>query len=243
MGTIRSLLKAVPGVHTGYSYVRNKVEEHKLSKSSNSEIFTEYFRNNTWQGKESVSGTGSDRQQTRTLVAELKKLLQDLQISSIVDVPCGDHFWVNEVVDSKTDYFGGDIVEELVKVNASKYGGKNKRFSVVDILNCGLPEADMLICRDCLVHFSMSDIELSLENIGRSRYRYFASTTYIDCAQNAEILTGQWRKLNLQRKPFDFPDPVICLLERSTEHDGKDSDKALAVWRFDDLFDASLMQR
>ena len=96
------------------------------------ELFTRYYRNNTWEGSESVSGPGSDYEQTKYLVPELQIMLDIFNIKSIVDAPCGDFNWMRNVDLSKVNYVGGDIVDQLVLVNTKKYGKDNISFQSIN---------------------------------------------------------------------------------------------------------------
>jgi len=43
-------------------------------------------------------------------------------------------------------------------------------------------------------------------------------------------VTGDWRLLNLQRPPFNFPPPLRLMNERCTESRGAFGDKSLGLW-------------
>ena len=45
-----------------------------------------------------------------------------------------------------------------------------------------------------------------------------------------DIVTGDWRPLNLQDKPFNFPSPILIINENCTEDGGEYSDKSMALW-------------
>src|SRR4051794_14532620 len=61
------------------------------------DIFTKIYRNNWFNGRNSVSGPGSEIEQTRVLIEELPRLFADLDISTLLDIPCGDFHWMNNV--------------------------------------------------------------------------------------------------------------------------------------------------
>jgi hypothetical protein len=97
------------------------------------------------------------------------------------------------------------------------------------------PAADLLLCRDCLVHLSFADIDKALRNIRRSSLAYLLTTTFPAESVNADIVTGDWRPLNLQAAPFNLPTPVELINEGCTEGDGAFADKSLGLWRIRDL--------
>lgn len=65
-----------------------------------------------------ISGSGSEITQTESFIKDLEKLLNDLEIRSLLDIPCGDLNWMQKVNLSNIDYCGADIVEELIKSNS-----------------------------------------------------------------------------------------------------------------------------
>jgi hypothetical protein len=98
-----------------------------------------------------------------------------------------------------------------------------------------LPEADFILCRDCLVHLSIADIVAALRNIAESEANYLATTTFPGRKTNIDIKTGGWRPLNLMAAPFHFPQPLTIIKEGCTEAGGAYADKSLAIWRIGEL--------
>lgn len=202
--------------------------------TSREELFTYIFRNNTWGGKVSVSGSGSDTSQTQRVISVLPDLLRHLEISTLLDVPCGDFHWMASVDLGGINYIGGDIVNAMIQ-NNKKYERENVVFQKLDIIDDALPTADLILCRDCLVHFCIADIFRTLNNIFQSKSQYLLTTTFTGRGQNYEIQTGQWRPLNLQINPFNFPQPLMTIVEGCTEGDGAFADKTLALWKIGDI--------
>lgn len=60
-------------------------------------VFTAIYRTNRWGSEETRSGTGSERARTRRVAAELGRLIRDLGIRSVLDIPCGDFNWMQDV--------------------------------------------------------------------------------------------------------------------------------------------------
>ena len=82
--------------------------------STNKDIFTDIYLSNKWGDQFSVSGTGSNLNQTKTLLKEITKIIKDYKIKNILDIPCGDFYWIKEFDFKYINYVGGDIVSELV---------------------------------------------------------------------------------------------------------------------------------
>jgi hypothetical protein len=54
---------------------------------------------------------------------------------------------------------GADIVKDLIDINKKKYENEKIKFMKLDIKYDKLPDSDLMICRDCLFHFSNKDIK------------------------------------------------------------------------------------
>lgn len=198
-------------------------------------VFTRIYTKRRWKG-ESASGAGSSLEQTQAVREALPGLLRELEVSSLLDIPCGDLHWIKEVDLGKTDYIGADIVRPLIERNRQLFNGSGRRFETANLIADPLPAADAVLCRDCLVHLSHKDVLAALRNIKKSGARWLITTTYTsNNRQNVDILTGQWRAINLQLPPFNLPEPAKLIDEKCTEGDGSFTDKFLGVWRVADL--------
>lgn len=197
-------------------------------------LFTEFYRRNKWRGL-SRSGTGSDAAQTGVLERQLGVLLRELGVRHLLDVPCGDFAWMQRVDLTGIDYLGGDIVPPLIDANRRRYGRAGVEFRVIDLLRHSLPAADLLLCRDCLVHLPLADGMAALRAVAASDIDYLLLTTFPGRPVNADIQAGKWRPLDLQRAPFVLPPPLRLVVEQCTEKDGRYADKALGLWRRVDL--------
>ncbi len=197
-------------------------------------VFEEIYLTNLWGNSESHSGHGSSAGATRFLRSAVSQLLSDLDVKSMVDVPCGDFNWMR-LLDPSIDYFGADIVPQLIETNQKKYSRPGRTFGLIDVVKDPLPKADLVFSRDLLVHLSERDIRCALQNIIASGAKYLVTTTFTSRDKNVDIPTGLWRTLNLQRPPFSFPPPVRLINERCEEGDGLWADKCLGVWKTSDL--------
>jgi hypothetical protein len=205
--------------------------------NNNADVFTDIFQNKVWGRGESVSGSGSQLNRTRHLRAELPLLLNDLNIKSVLDLPCGDFNWMRFVELNDISYVGGDIVLDLVERNRTLYATPNRQFKCIDIISSSLPKADAVLCRDCLVHLPHADIFAALRNICESGALYLLTThfTFRSVPANDEIAAGQWRRLNLELAPFYWPPPQRYIVEGCDEQGGLYADKSLAVWPVDQI--------
>jgi hypothetical protein len=225
------------------------------------ETFAQIYASGAWTREDghgdegvSLSGPGSNLQQTAALRAELPRLVAELGVRSFLDAPCGDYFWMSRVDLNVESYLGVDVVPEVVSRNRSRFAGPGRDFRVLDIVRDPIPQADLIFSRDCLVHLSDDNVHRALDNFRRSGATYLATTTFVGRTENAEdIIAGGWRPLNLSLPPFDLPQPFRLIDEQCTEvyryneagvkvsgdeeayEERRFSDKAVGVWRLADV--------
>jgi 2-polyprenyl-3-methyl-5-hydroxy-6-metoxy-1,4-benzoquinol methylase len=235
MKKMKELLKKItPKIIINY-FIRSLITI-KFRNMKTNEVFTEIYKSNHWSSSESLSGKGSEIIQTSTLINELNKLIIDFNITSILDIPCGDFNWMQKVSLENIDYLGADIVEELINEMKIKYEQTEKlQFKVLNLISDPLPKRDLIIVRDCLVHLSNVDIKNAIENLKSSGSTYLLTTTFINHKRNHDIVTGNWRAINLQEKPYNFAIPVLIINENCTEGFGEFNDKSMALWEISKL--------
>ncbi len=219
-----------------YSRIRKKLSvlKRKLLLLSNtpSSTFNNIYFNNLWGDSESISGPGSRLDRTDKIRAAIPGLITDYNFQSMLDIPCGDFNWM-KTINLQISYIGGDIVTDLIQQNIQNHQNQSRQFQVIDLLNDELPEVDLILCRDCLVHFSTNDIKKALKNIKMSKSKYLLTTTFQRLQTNSNIVTGEWHKINLVNPPFLLPNPILYI------DDAYDSpnyfDKCLGLWKISDI--------
>ncbi len=164
-------------------------------------------RYNLWGADETPSGPGSTLAYTRELRPRLLDLLKRHQIQRLVDAPCGDLNWIADVVRrSGVQYFGFDIAPGIVE-RAQRQADLVGTIKVGDIRSTRLPRADLWICRDCWFHLSFDDIFASLRNFIDSDIPLALLTSHVNenGFKNRDIVSGDFRLMDLFAEPFDFP--------------------------------------
>lgn len=192
------------------------------------EIFSAIYQNNLWGGTESVSGPGSSIHESQKLIDGLPQLFREFDIKSVLDAPCGDFHWMQQVSRNYISYTGIDIVDELIRNNTEKYADQQTVFMVKDIVEDDLPQADLVICRDGLVHLTYIQIKKAIANFKKSGSKYLLTTHFPAVKENADIRTGDWRPLNLCLEPFHFPQPLLAIEETTAI-------KTMAMWKLGEL--------
>jgi len=191
-------------------------------------IFSTIYETNYWGDTESASGPGSNLEETAIIREELRPIIEQFQIGSILDIPCGDFNWMQTINLDGVQYTGADIVADIVNSN-KRFETSNISFQQMNLVTDRLPKVDMIFVRDCLVHLSNQDVQQAITRICESESKYLFTTTFYDQSQNADITTGQWRAINLQLPPFNFPKPELLLNE--SRPNGTYLDKSMGLWK------------
>lgn len=175
------------------------------------------------------SGSGSELAATTQVRHFLPALLANIGARSVLDIGCGDFTWMQHV-DLGADYIGIDIVSPVIRANEKAFGSMTRTFYCVDAVDDPLPGADAVLCREVLFHLSFADIARLVNNVQRSGARYLIATSDTCTAFNADIRTGDYRLLNLRRRPFRFPRPQAWLPD-----DARVSGRGLGAWSLEEI--------
>lgn len=216
-----------------WKYFKSKVREFKTKNTE--EIFTYIYKENHWRNNESASGDGSTLNETQYIRKELPLLLQQYQIKSILDIPCGDFNWMQHINLTGINYTGADIVKDLIVANSQKHSKPGIQFTNLDLTTDNLPAVDLIICRDCLVHLSQEKVIAALRNIKRSGSKYLLTTSHISAKKNRDIVTGDWRPVNLVQPPYSLPQPITQFKDTPVTGENEFSDKVMALWEIKNL--------
>ncbi len=213
---------------------RRKIYEQNLFKiKSVEEKFTKIYNDNYWLDKESRSGTGSSLSSTENIRNHLPKILDKFKIKKVFDAPCGDFNWIHHVIkQNDVDYLGADIVEDLINSNKKKFENDRIKFKKLDIIMDKFPKSDLMICRDCLFHFSYEDINLFLKNFLSSDIKYILLTinpTEEENFKNKDIITGDFRLTNFFLEPFNFKKNYIYSFD---DNDVKETEISKKMYLF-----------
>ena len=206
---------------------------NKRDFEPNSEYFSKIYENKLFGRSESVSGPGSDLKATIAIRNVIPELIRSLEISNVVDLPCGDMFWFSKLDLQDIEYLGIDIVPELISILRAKY--PEHRFDVLDATKSIIPKADLIICRDLLVHLTNQQAVAVLENFKKSGSKFLLTTSFTETKLNQDLIVPKvgvgWRPLNLAIAPFNLGSPLQLINEESNEGRGQFKDKSLALWQ------------
>ena len=204
--------------------------------------FTSIYEKNTWNGKESKSGTGSDLINTEAMRPLLVDLINSLNVESMLDLPCGDFNWMREIIGELNikEYLGGDIIPSMLKDCELKHSGipivAAPKFAYINMIEDVPPKVDLILCRDGLVHLSYKNVIKALKNFIASGSTYLITTTFTDRSRRyPDIVDGGWHPINFQLPPFNFPPPYNMVVEKCIECNGIYPDKSLGLWKLSEL--------
>jgi hypothetical protein len=234
--SIRGLLfrkvKDLPLLWRVYRYYSENKLNIKLQNINNSaqETFKVIYDKNLWNEDESKSGIGSIETNTKKIREDLFGLFVKYKINSFIDAPCGDFNWMKTINLDKIKYIGGDIVEDLINKNKALYSNENRSFINIDITRDNLPDVDLIFVRDCLVHLNDSLIFDFIRNLKKSNIKYLLTTNFPLTNYNYNITTGNWRPINLHKKPYNFPKELDILWEETSEGGDQYPDKSLFLF-------------
>ena len=199
--------------------------------------FTLLHRLGVYHHPDSFSGPAATLEETAALRDALPTIAAQWNVRTLLDVPSGDFAWMRHL-DLDVDYTGADIVAELVQQNEKRYGSARRRFVVLDATADPLPRADLILCRDLLIHLGTRDAFALLKNFAASGSRLLLTTHFAGRTSNPDIVSGDFRPVNLCRPPFNLPAPLQIINEHSRLGSGEFADRSMALWELPSIRDA-----
>lgn len=206
------------------------------------QAFEKAAEGNYWSDADSLSGPGSNMEQTRIIRQAIPALLEKYGVKTMLDAPCGDMFWMKtilpELLRNGIQYHGADIVSPLIEKHKVSFEGSNAIFHVIDLTKEPVPNVDLIFSRDCFIHLSYYNIFLILRNYKLSGARYLLTNTYTNASRKNVNVDGfllYGRFLNMQKFPFYFTRPLDLIVEGCTENDGINADKSLGLWELEKI--------
>lgn len=198
------------------------------------EHFEAIYDDKVWSyGRDDIplSGEGSSLGATQILCDALPRLLQEMEARRILDVGCGDFTWMRSV-ELPCHYIGVDLVPSVIDANRSQFASQSREFRLCDAVQDPLPAADVVLCREMLFHLSFSDALAALQNMLATGCTHLLLTSDRGTSFNSDIESGDFRLLNLQKRPLSFPDPT-----------GEIEDSAVCRGRFIGIWEGAVLRR
>lgn len=197
-------------------------------RTSHEQAFSRLVAARAWGDGESACGAGSGLERTASVRDALRELCGELGVRTLLDAGCGDCHWISAADLPLRRYVGVDVVDELLAAARARYAkGRRRRILRADITTDPLPRADLVLCRECLMHFPDEDVHAALRNFAASGSTWLLTTSWRD-GRNEAIEVGGWRRLDLEAAPFGLPAPVAEIPDGPL--DGSEPGKRLGLW-------------
>lgn len=167
--------------------------------NNNMETFNNIYINNVWGNG---SGPGSYIENVKPWVNAINSVIKEKNISSVLDLGCGDGQWLNLLPLDKISYIGIDASELAISLNKSKNHLGNLTFIHDDLVTADYPKVDLIIIKDVLQHLPYDMIKSILSKIKTGcRYALFCEDF---SNSDKDINAGEWRGINLMGPKFDI---------------------------------------
>lgn len=138
----------------------------------------------------------------------LNNIIKDNNISSIMDIGCGNWEIYENIHLENIRYLGIDIDENIINKNLQKYGNENTKFMKKNILDYNeLPKAELFILKDVIQTMSNYDIKNIIKKIEKLKPKIIIITSTIlpySIKYDFSNENSLFRPINLEHKPFNY---------------------------------------
>jgi SAM-dependent methyltransferase len=165
-------------------------------------VFDRIYRVNYWGGTESLSGRGSGTEATKALTVDLLDLIAALDVTSVLDLGCGDGFWMPPL----PGYIGVDV--SAVALTSARARHPEREYRLDD--GTPYPRRELVIARHVMQHLSLAEGTRLLNRVRESGAQWLLATTYL-MGSNRDIANGRVYWPDLRAQPFNLGDPVSLL--------------------------------
>jgi len=110
------------------------------------------------------SGPGSLHAVNRPFIDFLTNFIHNNDVHSIVDFGCGDWQYMKSVDLSGVRYLGLDVVDDVLSMVRKRHGRSNISFARTPENLADIPEGDLIIFKDVLIHLGNSYVATAAES-------------------------------------------------------------------------------
>ncbi|KAK3089667.1 hypothetical protein FSP39_005470 [Pinctada imbricata] len=182
-----------------YSSFNDKIGINKQLQKT----FERIAEKNVWKApNETRSGKGSLLESTVTIRECLGEWIKKYNITSIVDIPCGDGNWQRFIPGiDKVSYRGFDISTFVIKI-AQNRNPPNMKYGILDLTSNIPPKADLIIMRDVIQHLPLRLGIQAILNAKKSGVKWIGVSSYPSEVWNRDIDMGEYYRNNVEISPF-----------------------------------------
>lgn len=160
----------------------------------------------------------------------LKMLLKGFAIQSIIDVPCVDISSLDPSLLGEIRYTGITDSKDRARGLQAQFGSSLRTFLSMEITVDVLPKADLIFCWDKLCTLSPENAQAAITQFKKSGAQFLLMRHYPGVKKNRENKTGEAQPVNWTLPPYNFPEPIIHIIER-----GDQEMESLALWNLEVL--------
>ena len=149
------------------------------------------------------------RYDINNVINNLDIFIKKNNIKSILDMPCGDFSWMQNLVKKNIDinYTGYDIVKDIIGRNNKKYSSNKINFFCRDIVNeKTFDNFDLIFIRDFFIHIDNESINRILINIKNSKVKFLACSNNNNESFNNDVIFFCNTKSKFKAKSWIFWD-------------------------------------
>jgi SAM-dependent methyltransferase len=170
-------------------------------------VFNKIYNDNAWG---CGSGWGSVPKSTEAYRQFIMDFIRFNEIKSVLDIGCGD-WQFSKLIDWSGIQYTGLDVSDVVLSNTKNLARPGVSFIEANALTDPLPEAELVLIKDVLQHWSNVDIINFLPRLGK--FDRALITNGFSPGQlvntNKDIKTGGWRPVDLIKQPFNLKGSYI----------------------------------
>jgi len=167
--------------------------------------FENIYRRGDWIDSSggTESGPGSCLECSKEYLTFLKQFVRYNNITSILDIGCGDFNLMRHFDFCQVNYLGIDLVDFVIEKNQINYQTEFLKFDCIDILNdtIDIKKYDLVLIKDVFQHLNNDTISKMLVRLNESK-RILITNDYT--TKNCDCSIGGYRPLNLSIDPFNI---------------------------------------
>lgn len=174
-------------------------------------IFTKIYETKLWGDNKKdkysgSSGDGSDIEFNTKYIQILKKIINDYNISNIVDLGCGD-FKIGRLLydDINVLYTGYDTYKKVIDYNVTQHPEQKYTFKHLDFYTNkeDIVEGDMCILKDVIQHWTLNEIYTFMDYLTKSgKFKYILISNCCGQTKNNQDLPLRSRPLSCNFLPL-----------------------------------------
>jgi SAM-dependent methyltransferase len=136
------------------------------------DVFTKVYIKGMWGGDPGTffSGPGSNDEAARPYADFVIQFMTEHNVTSVVDLGCGDFRVGSLIAASGVSYTGVDVVEPLIAQNRRRHAGPIVRFQCADITSDALPDGELCLVREVFQHLSNAQVRAVLARLAKYKF-------------------------------------------------------------------------